>query len=177
MVVNGTAESDRSRVQALAANDPTLIPSFGIHPWFAATRSADWARHWNRFLFTLHQRSGKPASIAIYPITRSKIKSRSLSTDWYDALRRVRKRLIGPESAICFKGLLRTRPSTSPPISMSIQVDPRPFTSIQVHSSPFKSTSSHKNPRAIQIPANHNVRTRRSNRKEHLYYFARHKTT
>ena len=42
MVVNGTAESDWPRVQALAANDSTVIPSFGIHPWFAATRSAGW---------------------------------------------------------------------------------------------------------------------------------------
>jgi TatD DNase family protein len=42
MVVNGTAENDWSRVQALAANDPSVIPSFGLHPWFAAARTPDW---------------------------------------------------------------------------------------------------------------------------------------
>jgi hypothetical protein len=71
------------------------------------------------------------------------------------------------ESAlICLKGRLPTRRSTSLPISVSTQV----------HPGPFKSTSSHKNTRAIQISANHNVRTVRTDRKEHLYYFARHKT-
>jgi TatD DNase family protein len=44
MVVNGTTESDWSQVQALAAGDPSVIPSFGIHPWFAATRTSGWAR-------------------------------------------------------------------------------------------------------------------------------------
>jgi TatD DNase family protein len=31
MVVNGTTESDWSRVQTLAASNPSIIPSFGIH--------------------------------------------------------------------------------------------------------------------------------------------------
>jgi TatD DNase family protein len=43
MVVNGTTENDWSRVQALAADNPNIVPSIGIHPWFAATRSSDWA--------------------------------------------------------------------------------------------------------------------------------------
>jgi len=44
MVVNGTTETDWSQVQALAASDPLIIPSFGIHPWFAATRTSGWVR-------------------------------------------------------------------------------------------------------------------------------------
>jgi TatD DNase family protein len=44
MVVNGTTESDWSQVQGLAASDPSVIPSFGIHPWFAAARTPGWAR-------------------------------------------------------------------------------------------------------------------------------------
>jgi TatD DNase family protein len=44
MVVNSTTESDWSQVAALAASDPSIIPSFGIHPWFVARRTAGWAQ-------------------------------------------------------------------------------------------------------------------------------------
>jgi TatD DNase family protein len=44
MVVNGTTENDWPQVAALAASDPSIIPSFGIHPWFAGDRTAEWAQ-------------------------------------------------------------------------------------------------------------------------------------
>ena len=50
MVVNGTTENDWSRVQALAADDPSIIPSFGLHPWFTAERTSDWAQSLKQIL-------------------------------------------------------------------------------------------------------------------------------
>ena len=42
-VVNGTSESDWPQVAALARSHPDLItPSFGLPPWEAHQRSADW---------------------------------------------------------------------------------------------------------------------------------------
>ena len=52
MVVNGTTENDWPRVQALAANDPSITPSFGLHPWFTAERTSDWARSLKQILIS-----------------------------------------------------------------------------------------------------------------------------
>jgi len=41
-VVNGTREADWPAVTRLAAAHPELVPSFGLHPWYVATRSPDW---------------------------------------------------------------------------------------------------------------------------------------
>ncbi len=41
-VVNGTSESDWPRVAALAAAHDWVLPSFGLHPWHVAARSARW---------------------------------------------------------------------------------------------------------------------------------------
>ena len=41
-VVNGTREDDWEAVAALAAEKPFVIPSFGLHPWHVAARSAGW---------------------------------------------------------------------------------------------------------------------------------------
>ncbi len=49
-VVNGTRESDWSRVRALADFHADLTPSFGLHPWYAATRSSDWLAQLDREL-------------------------------------------------------------------------------------------------------------------------------
>ncbi len=59
MVVNGTTESDWSRVQTFASNNPTIIPSFGIHPWFAAGRTSDWMRSLERFLVSTRSAIGE----------------------------------------------------------------------------------------------------------------------
>ncbi|MEE2948242.1 MAG: TatD family hydrolase [Verrucomicrobiota bacterium] len=42
MVVNGTCESDWDAVAALAKHHDSVLPSFGLHPWFVHERSADW---------------------------------------------------------------------------------------------------------------------------------------
>jgi TatD DNase family protein len=44
IVVNGTREEDWPAVAALAGEVPCIIPSFGLHPWFVAARSADWLK-------------------------------------------------------------------------------------------------------------------------------------
>jgi TatD DNase family protein len=41
-VVNGTCEADWPVVKALAAEDSRVLPSYGLHPWFVDSRSADW---------------------------------------------------------------------------------------------------------------------------------------
>lgn len=42
MVVNGATEADWPRVAALAERHAAVIPSFGLHPWWIAERSAGW---------------------------------------------------------------------------------------------------------------------------------------
>lgn len=41
-VVNGTREDDWGDVAKLAAEHRWIIPSFGLHPWYVATRSSRW---------------------------------------------------------------------------------------------------------------------------------------
>jgi TatD DNase family protein len=41
-VVNGTSEADWPDVAALARAEPSVLPSFGLHPWFVAERTAGW---------------------------------------------------------------------------------------------------------------------------------------
>jgi TatD DNase family protein len=41
-VVNGTAEGDWPDVAALARRHAFVLPSFGLHPWFAGNRSPRW---------------------------------------------------------------------------------------------------------------------------------------
>jgi TatD DNase family protein len=41
-VVNGTRESDWPAVEALAQKHSWIIPAFGLHPWYASERSANW---------------------------------------------------------------------------------------------------------------------------------------
>jgi TatD DNase family protein len=59
MVVNGTTESDWPQVAALAASDPSIIPSFGIHPWFAGGRTAGWARALEEIVDSSHAAIGE----------------------------------------------------------------------------------------------------------------------
>lgn len=42
VVVNGTREEDWTAVAALAARYAWVMPSYGLHPWYVAMRSADW---------------------------------------------------------------------------------------------------------------------------------------
>lgn len=41
-VVNGTQESDWPAVAALARKHAWVLPSYGLHPWFAASRTPEW---------------------------------------------------------------------------------------------------------------------------------------
>ncbi|HMO51663.1 MAG TPA: TatD family hydrolase [Kiritimatiellia bacterium] len=42
MVVNGSCEQDWDAVAGLARADHTVIPSYGVHPWYHAERSPRW---------------------------------------------------------------------------------------------------------------------------------------
>lgn len=42
VVVNGTAEDDWEKVASLAQKYPWVLPSYGLHPWYVARRTADW---------------------------------------------------------------------------------------------------------------------------------------
>jgi TatD DNase family protein len=43
-VVNGTQEADWARVTELSLQYTWIAPSFGLHPWHAGNRSADWLK-------------------------------------------------------------------------------------------------------------------------------------
>lgn len=43
MVVNGTTEADWATVRQLAKDLSFVLPSYGLHPWYLAQRSAFWA--------------------------------------------------------------------------------------------------------------------------------------
>jgi len=50
MVVNGACESDWPQVLALALRNPSVLPSFGYHPWYLAERTQNWLRQLEQFL-------------------------------------------------------------------------------------------------------------------------------
>jgi len=50
MVVNGACEKDWPRVLALARAQPTVLPSFGVHPWHLGARSPEWEKNLARCL-------------------------------------------------------------------------------------------------------------------------------
>ncbi|RFC44519.1 MAG: TatD DNase family protein [Verrucomicrobia bacterium] len=45
VVTNGSSEADWPAVAALAAAQPLVLPSFGLHPWDAGNRSPAWQKH------------------------------------------------------------------------------------------------------------------------------------
>jgi TatD DNase family protein len=49
-VINGTTESDWASVDELARRHSWVIPSFGVHPWYVANVSPDWATELRRNL-------------------------------------------------------------------------------------------------------------------------------
>ena len=49
-VVNGTCEKDWAAVAELAKRHEWIMPAFGLHPWFAKERSANWFDVLRRFL-------------------------------------------------------------------------------------------------------------------------------
>jgi len=50
MVVNGSCEEDWEDVARLARHDFTVIPSFGLHPWYHHQRSPEWLDVLTRYL-------------------------------------------------------------------------------------------------------------------------------
>ena len=50
MVVNGSCEEDWPHVLALARRVPEVVPSFGVHPWYAKERTAGWKEALTRHL-------------------------------------------------------------------------------------------------------------------------------
>lgn len=49
-VANGTSESDWDAVKTLAAKNPMVLPSYGLHPWDAGNRSTDWLKKLRAYL-------------------------------------------------------------------------------------------------------------------------------
>lgn len=56
-VVNGTREEDWEAVATLAREQPFVIPSFGFHPWYVASRSPQWLEKL-RALLVAHPHAG-----------------------------------------------------------------------------------------------------------------------
>jgi TatD DNase family protein len=51
-VVNGTREDDWAAVQCMATEYPWIVPSYGLHPWYAQTRSSAWLTTLRTYLET-----------------------------------------------------------------------------------------------------------------------------
>nr|GEY49025.1 uncharacterized metal-dependent hydrolase YabD-like [Tanacetum cinerariifolium] len=49
-VVNGIFENDWHLVKELSDNYPSVIPSFGLHPWFITDRTSNWLSSLKEFL-------------------------------------------------------------------------------------------------------------------------------
>lgn len=56
-VVNGTREDDWEAVVALTREQPFVIPSFGLHPWYIASRTPQWLEKL-RVLLVAHPNAG-----------------------------------------------------------------------------------------------------------------------
>ncbi len=50
LVCNGSCQSDWPSVLTLARSDPAIIPCFGLHPWYAGTRSLFWLAELRHYL-------------------------------------------------------------------------------------------------------------------------------
>ncbi|KAL3627661.1 hypothetical protein CASFOL_029024 [Castilleja foliolosa] len=48
--VNGVSEKDWHLVKQLSDTYPSVIPNFGLHPWFISDRSPDWLKTLKEFL-------------------------------------------------------------------------------------------------------------------------------
>src|SRR5258706_13532503 len=59
MVVNGSSESDWPDVLDLARAHPTVIPSFGYHPWYIKERSPHWEKRLLSFLESIPSAIGE----------------------------------------------------------------------------------------------------------------------
>ena len=42
MIVNGSAQEDWPQVRELAKTSPTVVPSYGYHPWYVREATPDW---------------------------------------------------------------------------------------------------------------------------------------
>ncbi|HWB06348.1 MAG TPA: TatD family hydrolase [Verrucomicrobiales bacterium] len=49
-IVNGTSGSDWQAVEQLCAENPWLLPAFGLHPWYVKDRSPNWEQTLTKFL-------------------------------------------------------------------------------------------------------------------------------
>ena len=49
-VVNGTSEADWTRVSELAGSNLSILPAYGLHPWFIGQRSLNWQSSLKTFL-------------------------------------------------------------------------------------------------------------------------------
>ena len=59
MVVNGSCEEDWPRVRELAQQVPSVIPSFGYHPWYVNEATADWKQNLVQFLDSIPSAVGE----------------------------------------------------------------------------------------------------------------------
>ena len=58
-VVNGTSEADWKRVSKLAGSNVSILPAYGLHPWFIEQRSRDWQKNLKAYLENPHASVGE----------------------------------------------------------------------------------------------------------------------
>lgn len=59
LVCNGSCQSDWPAVLNLARSDSAIIPCFGLHPWYAGTRSLFWLAELKHYLTTIPSAVGE----------------------------------------------------------------------------------------------------------------------
>jgi TatD DNase family protein len=63
MVTCATMEENFEQTAQLSLIYPSILPCFGIHPWFLAGLSPDWKKTWSSIWCPIPRESERPALI------------------------------------------------------------------------------------------------------------------
>ncbi|KAL6546662.1 hypothetical protein OROMI_022383 [Orobanche minor] len=99
--VNGVSEKDWHLVKEMSDRYPSVIPNFGLHPWFITERSPDWLKTLKEFLT-----ANPTAAVGEIGLDKGSIGKQIDFTDQVDVFRqqlRLAKELRKPASVHCVR--------------------------------------------------------------------------